>query len=84
MYKIGHQHELHPSVQVGRQSYWHPSILSYSAVEGRASKPLTPLSSIRAPMGLTPFKGSRSILGGGLFIKKHFFKRVKLCNLHLI
>jgi hypothetical protein len=48
-------------------------------VEGRASKPLTPLSSIRAPMGLTPFKGSRSILGGSIY-KKHFFKRVKLCK----
>jgi hypothetical protein len=45
-------------------------------VEGRAPKPLMPLSSIREPAGLVLFKGFRSVIyfQGGLFMKKNFLK----------
>jgi hypothetical protein len=62
-----------------------PSILICFDVEGRVAKPLSPLSTIRTPTGLAPFKGFRSgiCFQAGPFVKNVFdleyvFKRVHL------
>jgi hypothetical protein len=55
-------------------------------VKGRASKPLSPLSSIRTPAGLAHLKGPalKYVFRGTDLFVKNIFQKVKITKLHFL